>query len=540
MGGACVATRERLYRPANGHGSAVKPASGLDVATIATVADNPSAPQSEQSSAAKAHPAREDDPEEIVRIPSEQNLDDSFRCLCEEGPNGEISPLTDIDAVEYHNSPEGPPGRPRAISLYSEGEFRSRVLSWIDTPPLQTPETPVGNLDQSEDDGDLDSPVIKRRHGHKLITLGWRVRANKPNSNYALLEEIEDVVDGCSLGASLCDENPSLAAGQKPFSLGNGGPVLNFKSDFSEGETIGSGSFGRVFTARHETDGRIVAVKETTMDFQCNHKLSGGSADSREPVAPPTPKELREKFDMRRSATQSGTNEARLVNELQLCEAMSHPRIVSYLGYDLVPGAEEGVYRLLIFFEYCSGGSVVDHLATYGRMGQVLITKYTAQLLDGLAYLHSLKPPIVHRDLKSANLVLTAEGDIKITDFGCSKNLEGGDGRRHSCVGTILWMAPELLRTSGKELSVAADIWSLGCCLIEMATGKAPWSDHNFDNMFHAFRVIAQGGLIPGIPDHIDATAADFIKQCLTRDPATRPSAVELQTHVLILPQLIT
>jgi len=397
------------------------------------------------------------------------------------------------------------------------------VFSWHDSPPLRPLKTPdaLPPLDLQETTGDTRPlpPESNRRNCQKLVTLGWRVRSSPTGSGYAFLEELGDE-----------------SWGENSLPLGTGGQALNFERDFREGETIGSGSHGRVFTARHETTGRIVAVKETSVELDTAVSSLGGLPDVRS--KPPTPKDMREKFDLRRSSVQCGTQEARLVNELRLCEKMQHPRIVKYLGYDLVPfGDKEGVYRLLLFQEYCSGGSVAENLWSYGPMTQVLVVKYAEQLVDGIAYLHSCTPCIVHRDLKGANLVLASDGSIKITDFGCSKNL-GATSRHHSVVGTMFWMAPELLASTGIELSTASDIWSLGCCLIEMASGKAPWSECKFDNMFHAFRVIAQGDRTPKLPPQLEDPARDFVIMCLTRDPTKRPSAVDLQNHLLLVPQL--
>eukprot|EP00930_Biecheleria_cincta_P095564 TRINITY_DN87512_c0_g1_i1.p1 TRINITY_DN87512_c0_g1~~TRINITY_DN87512_c0_g1_i1.p1 ORF type:complete len:590 (+),score=66.00 TRINITY_DN87512_c0_g1_i1:128-1897(+) len=230
------------------------------------------------------------------------------------------------------------------------------------------------------------------------------------------------------------------------------GPKFSLYKDFSLGETVGLGSFGRVLTARHSASGQIVAVKEMMFDSEAGHRALG---------------------------------------EITLCEQLDHPRIVRYLGHEVVQGMPGKQGRLLLILGYCSGGSLESHLQTYGPLDIHLVAKYAKQLLEGLSYLHGQLPPVVHRDLKGANLLLTHDANLKISDFGCSKLLSFRDGLsgEHTVAGSLFWMAPEVLRGRFR-LTPAVDIWSLGCCVLEMATAKKPWAERNFDNIICASRVI--------------------------------------------------
>lgn len=209
-----------------------------------------------------------------------------------------------------------------------------------------------------------------------------------------------------------------------------GSSQLRLARDFQRGAMLGAGSFGCVFAARHVSTGEIVAVKEMFLDR--------GSVSN----------EAR------------GARLVRLTRELRLCEQLEHPRIVRYMGHEFVIGAQGGPERVYLFLEYCSGGSLAAQLRTFGALNELLLRKYTAQLVEGLIYLHSRSPPVVHRDLKCANLLLTHGADVKITDFGCSKWLSGSDAvleAEHSVVGSVFWMAPELLR--GKpRLATCSDV----------------------------------------------------------------------------------
>merc|ERR1711959_45249 len=169
-----------------------------------------------------------------------------------------------------------------------------------------------------------------------------------------------------------------------------------------------------------------------------------------------------------------------------------------YLGHEFVIGAQGGPERVYLFLEFCSGGSLQSHLNTYGALTPPLISRYMSHLVEGLCYLHSRSPPVVHRDLKCANLLLTLDAGtgsqcLKIGDFGCSKVLHNNtlmEGEQ-SVAGSVFWMAPELMNRSNK-LTKSVDIWSVGCCLVEMATALAPWAERKFDNIFQACHLIAR------------------------------------------------
>jgi hypothetical protein len=119
--------------------------------------------------------------------------------------------------------------------------------------------------------------------------------------------------------------------------------------------------------------------------------------------------------------------------------------------------------------EYCIGGSVSKLLETYKSLSESIIRKYTQQILEGLEYLHCHN--IIHRDIKGANILVDRDGICKLSDFGGAKIIEEEiDIRKQSFKGTPNWMAPETVKKL--EYSRFSDIWSLGCTVIEMSTGK--------------------------------------------------------------------
>jgi mitogen-activated protein kinase kinase kinase len=136
-------------------------------------------------------------------------------------------------------------------------------------------------------------------------------------------------------------------------------------------------------------------------------------------------------------------------------------------------------------------------LNKYGAFEEALVKRFVRQILTGLEYLHARD--IIHRDIKGANILVDNKGGIKISDFGISKKVESskltidkqrarlitdllnpagrGAQNRQSLQGSVFWMAPEVVKQTGH--SSKADIWSVGCLVVEMLTGSHPWPDLN-------------------------------------------------------------
>jgi mitogen-activated protein kinase kinase kinase len=259
-------------------------------------------------------------------------------------------------------------------------------------------------------------------------------------------------------------------------------------------KALGQGAFGKVWLGLRD-NGEFLAIKEI--------QISQG-----------------EKYAQRLEAVE---------NEIELMRNFDHPHIVRYLGSQR--DEARGVFYILL--EYVSCGSIQALLKTMGGpLDEKVIRKYARQILLGLAYLHSRSPPVAHRDIKSANVLVETTGNVKLADFGCSKVfsdlVEGANF--NSVLGTPHWMAPEVIRQEGAGL--AADIWSFGCTVVEMATGLPPWS-HIRDPtavMFH----IASATELPQIPESLSDIGQDFLKCCFQRDPARRATAVDLLQHSFV------
>jgi serine/threonine protein kinase len=195
-------------------------------------------------------------------------------------------------------------------------------------------------------------------------------------------------------------------------------------------------------------------------------------------------------------------------------------------------------------------------LDNFGALGDGVIFSYLDQTLRGLAYLHGRG--IVHSDVKTANILVTDKGKVKLTDFGTATLLtqaqttnpaptqdlsdavpnllhdkngnsggSGGSGNKNTVVGTLLWMAPELVRGES-QASKASDVWSLGCAIIEMITAEFPWNEFDFESEEHIANLLKYTTEPPEVPDTKNRLIAEMARKCLQLDPAKRPTCQEL------------
>jgi serine/threonine protein kinase len=216
-----------------------------------------------------------------------------------------------------------------------------------------------------------------------------------------------------------------------------------------------------------------------------------------------------------KSACASGT--AALRREQAIMSALRSPRLVSCLGGR---GGRDGSYQL--FLEFAPGGSLADEVARVGVLDESAVRAYAADVAAGLAYLHGAGT--VHGDVKARNVVIGADGRAKLTDFGCARKAGAGP----IIGGTPAFMAPEVVR--GEEQGPAADVWALGCTVVEMATGRAPWSSKDGDALAAMHR-IGYTDAVPEVPQWMSAEAKDFLGLCLVRRASDRCTAAELLEH---------
>eukprot|EP00903_Cladosiphon_okamuranus_P008458 g8126.t1 len=264
------------------------------------------------------------------------------------------------------------------------------------------------------------------------------------------------------------------------------------KGKWKRGKAIGVGSCGNVYLGMNEDTGELMAVKEITLETKDRLLTS-------------------------------------LYNEIQVMHKLVHPHIVGYLGAEL----QDSRQRLCIFQEWVPAGSLHSLLGQFGALSDAMTRKYTKQVLEGLVYLHANR--VIHRDVKSKNILVDDRGNVKLADFGCALVLkdDNGDGVEMSMKGTPLFMAPEMLlkRKCGKRV----DVWSLGCAVLEMVTTRPPWAD----TFKHPVEIIEHFSANPGpppLPDDLSPSLRDFLLACFTWNAAKRPTSHELGGHKYLLP----
>uniref|UniRef100_A0A8C2J751 non-specific serine/threonine protein kinase n=1 Tax=Cyprinus carpio TaxID=7962 RepID=A0A8C2J751_CYPCA len=269
-------------------------------------------------------------------------------------------------------------------------------------------------------------------------------------------------------------------------------------SDWDIIETIGKGTYGKVYKVVSKKDGSQAAVKVL------------------DPIND-VDEEIEAEYNILRSLS-------------------NHPNVVKFFGM-FYKSDELSGGQLWLVLELCNGGSVTDLikglLMRGKRLEEPIISYILYGALLGLQHLHNNR--IIHRDVKGNNILLTTDGGVKLVDFGVSAQLTSARLRRNTSVGTPFWMAPEVIACEQQydySYDARCDVWSLGITAIELADGDPPLAEMH--PVKALFKIPRNPSPTLRHPEHWCRSFSHFIAQCLIKDFETRPSVTHLLEHPFI------
>ncbi|KAJ3898763.1 Pkinase-domain-containing protein [Lentinula edodes] len=365
-------------------------------------------------------------------------------------------------------TPEPPAGaRPPANPLGGTGSAKSTPANVGGAAPPVKPLQPAKKV-QIEDGGRKDKPPNSAGVAAAAAALNGSSANGTTGTNGTAKVEKEKRISTMT-EVQIMAKLRSVVSDEDPKTL------------YSKIKKVGQGASGHVYVAKTLATGRKVAIKEMDLSHQPRKEL--------------------------------------IVNEILVMQESQHPNIVNFLNSYLVKSNE-----LWVVMEYMEGGALTDIIEN-NTLEEDQISSICFETCKGLTHLHSQH--IIHRDIKSDNVLLDSFGRVKITDFGFCAKLTDQKSKRATMVGTPYWMAPEVVKQ--KEYGAKVDIWSLGIMAIEMIENEPPYLD---EEPLKALYLIATNGT-PTLkkPESLSRELKSFLAVCLCVDVASRATAGELLEH---------